>query len=125
VQITVAEQIGVEHCGHYYDQAGALRDMIQNHLIQVLCLTVMEPMISLADNEIRNRKVDVLQAVRPISVDEVPALAVRGQCDAGWMDGNDDDETKEVVTQYPVGFGIINRPLEQSTQVLPGSCNKN
>jgi glucose-6-phosphate 1-dehydrogenase len=87
VQITVAEQIGVEHRGHYYDQAGALRDMIQNHLIQILCLTAMEPMISLADNEIRNKKVEVLQAVRPIPADGVPALAVRGQYGAGWMEG--------------------------------------
>ena len=46
VQITVAEQIGVEHRGHYYDRAGALRDMIQNHLLQILCLIAMEPMIS-------------------------------------------------------------------------------
>lgn len=87
VQITVAEQIGVEHRGHYYDRAGALRDMIQNHLIQVLCLIAMEPMISFEDNEIRNKKVDVLHAIRPIPVDEVHRFAVRGQYDAGWIEG--------------------------------------
>jgi glucose-6-phosphate 1-dehydrogenase len=88
VQITVAEQIGVEHRGHYYDQAGALRDMIQNHLIQVLCLIAMEPMISFEDNEIRNKKVDVLHAIRPIPVDEVHRFAVRGQYDTGWIEGS-------------------------------------
>jgi len=88
VQITVAEKIGVAHRGHYYDQAGALRDMLQNHLIQLLCLTAMEPMISLEDNEIRNKKTEVLQAIRPIAVDEVPAMAARGQYDAGCIEGD-------------------------------------
>ena len=59
VQITVAEQVGIEHRGGYYDQAGALRDMIQNHLLQVLCLVAMEPPVSFQDDEIRNKKVDV------------------------------------------------------------------
>ncbi|MBI5606432.1 MAG: glucose-6-phosphate dehydrogenase [Deltaproteobacteria bacterium] len=87
VQITVAEQIGVEHRGHYFDQAGALRDMIQNHLIQILCLIAMEPTISLEDNEIRNKKVDVLHAVRPIPQDEISQFAVRGQYGSGWIEG--------------------------------------
>ncbi len=87
VQITVAEQIGVEHRGHYYDRSGALRDMIQNHLLQILCLIAMEPMISFEHNEIRNKKVDVLHAIRPIPVDEVHEFAVRGQYDAGWIEG--------------------------------------
>ncbi len=87
VQITVAEQIGVEHRGRYYDHSGALRDMIQNHLLQILCLIAMEPMISFDDNEIRNKKVDVLHAIRPIPVDEVHQFAVRGQYDAGWIEG--------------------------------------
>ena len=66
VQITVAEAEGVGSRGHYYDQAGALRDMIQNHLLQILCLIAMEPPVSFSADEIRNKKVDVLHAIRPI-----------------------------------------------------------
>ncbi len=87
VQITVAEQIGVEHRGGYYDHAGALRDMIQNHLLQILCLVAMEPMVSFDANEIRNKKVDVLRAVRPVPEDRVHEFAVRGQYGPGWMEG--------------------------------------
>ncbi len=87
VQITVAETVGVEHRGAYYDRAGALRDMIQNHLLQILCLTAMEPMISFDADEVRNKKVDVLRAIRPIRDEHVHRFAVRGQYDAGWMEG--------------------------------------
>ena len=87
VQITVAEQVGVEHRGAYYEHAGALRDMIQNHLLQILCLVAMEPMISFDANEIRNKKVDVLRAIRPIQEDHVHQFAIRGQYGAGWMEG--------------------------------------
>jgi glucose-6-phosphate 1-dehydrogenase len=87
VQITVAENVGVEHRGHYYDQAGALRDMIQNHLLQILCLIAMEPPISFSADEVRNKKVDVLKAVRPISPDQVNQFAVRGQYGGGWIEG--------------------------------------
>ena len=87
VQITVAESAGVGHRGHYYDQAGALRDMIQSHLLQIMCLIAMEPPLSLNYNEVRNRKVDVLHAVRPIPPDQVPRSAVRGQYGAGWIEG--------------------------------------
>ena len=66
VTITAAEEVGVEHRGGYYDHAGALRDMVQNHLMQLLCLVAMEPMVSFDADEIRNKKVDVLHAVRPI-----------------------------------------------------------
>ncbi len=86
VQITVAETVGVEHRGAYYEHAGALRDMIQNHLMQILCLIAMEPMVSFEADEIRNKKVDVLQAIRPIPKDQVQQLAVRGQYAAGRMD---------------------------------------
>jgi len=79
VTITVAEEVGVEHRGGYYDGAGALRDMIQNHLMQVLCLVAMEPMVSFDADEIRNKKVDVLHAVRSIHRDAVHQHAVRGQ----------------------------------------------
>jgi glucose-6-phosphate 1-dehydrogenase len=87
VQITFAEQVGIEHRGGYYDGAGALRDMVQNHLLQVLCLVAMEPPVSFQDEEIRNKKVDVLHAIRPIPRDRVYEFAVRGQYGAGWMEG--------------------------------------
>jgi glucose-6-phosphate 1-dehydrogenase len=87
VQITVAESVGVEHRGGYYDKAGALRDMIPNHLFQILSMVAMEPPVSFSANEVRNKKVDVLRAVRPIPIDQVGAFAVRGQYDAGWMQG--------------------------------------
>lgn len=87
VQVTVAEQLGVEQRGHYYDRAGALRDMIQNHLLQILCLVAMEPPVSFNYNEIRNKKIDVLHALRPIPVKQVNQFAVRGQYGAGWVGG--------------------------------------
>jgi glucose-6-phosphate 1-dehydrogenase len=87
VQITVSETVGVEHRGGYYDHAGALRDMVQNHLMQLLCLTAMEPIVSFKANEIRNKMVDVLRAIRPIPVDQVDTFAIRGQYGAGWMRG--------------------------------------
>src|SRR5204863_3035021 len=67
VQITVSEQVGVEHRGGYYETSGALRDMIQNHILQLMCLVAMEPIVSFKADEIRNKMVDVLRAVRPIA----------------------------------------------------------
>lgn len=87
IQVTVAEQVGVEDRGNYYEDSGALRDMIQNHLLQVLCMIAMEAPISLAAEEIRNRKVDVLRAVRRLKPEEVHQYAVRGQYNAGWVAG--------------------------------------
>lgn len=87
VQITVAEQVGVGHRGEYYEKAGALRDMIQNHLLQVFCLIAMEPPVSFSDNEIRNKKVDVLHAIRPISSESVNQFTARGQYGNGWIEG--------------------------------------
>ncbi|MGA3242625.1 MAG: glucose-6-phosphate dehydrogenase [Bryobacteraceae bacterium] len=87
VTITVAEEVGVEHRGGYYDGAGALRDMVQNHMLQLLCLVAMEPMVSFEADEIRNKKVDVLHAVRPISIDAVHHSTVRGQYGKGWING--------------------------------------
>jgi len=87
IQITVAEAVGVGHRGAYYDKAGALRDMIQNHLLQILCLIAMEAPVSFNDNEIRNKKVDVLHAIRPILTEQVHQFAVRGQYGAGKIDG--------------------------------------
>jgi glucose-6-phosphate 1-dehydrogenase len=87
VQITVAEKMGVEHRGHYYEQAGALRDMIQSHLLHILCLVGMEPPISFDSNEVRNKKVDVLRAIRPIPPELVSQFSVRGQYGSGWIEG--------------------------------------
>ena len=88
VTITVAEEVGKEHRGGYYDGAGALRDMVQNHQLQLICLVAMEPMVSFEANEIRNKKVDVPHAVRPIPIDAVHHSTVRGQYGNGWI-GNE------------------------------------
>jgi glucose-6-phosphate 1-dehydrogenase len=87
VQVTVAENVGVEQRGGYYDHAGALRDMIQNHLLQVLCLIASEPPVRMDADEIRSKKVDVLRAIRAIDPSEVSHFAVRGQYGAGEIDG--------------------------------------
>ncbi len=79
VTITVAETDGVGSRAGYYDQVGALKDMIQNHLMQLLCLVAIEPPTSLDADEIRNKKVDVLHAVRDLNPDEIDLYAVRGQ----------------------------------------------
>jgi glucose-6-phosphate 1-dehydrogenase len=87
VQITNAEALGVEGRGGYYDTAGVLRDMIQNHVFQVLSLVAMEPPISLSANAVRDEKIKVMQAVRPISRDSVSEMVVRGQYAAGAVAG--------------------------------------
>ncbi|MDD2722123.1 MAG: glucose-6-phosphate dehydrogenase [Gallionella sp.] len=87
VTITVAETLGVEKRGIYYEQAGALRDMVQNHLFQLLCLVAMEPPVSYDADDIRNKKVDVLHALRPITSENLSDYAARGQYDEGWIAG--------------------------------------
>jgi glucose-6-phosphate 1-dehydrogenase len=87
VTITVAEEVGVGHRGSYYEGAGALRDMVQNHLMQLLCLIAMEPMVSFEADEIRNKKVDVLHSIRPIAPGETGKTAVRGQYGPGTLLG--------------------------------------
>lgn len=87
VQITVAESDGVGTRGGYYDSAGALRDMVQNHLLQLLCLVAMEPLVNYEAEELRNKKVDVLKAVRAIEFDAPYPCAVRGQYGPGSIDG--------------------------------------
>ena len=87
VQITVSESVGVGTRGGYYDHAGALRDMVQNHLLQLLALAAMEPPVSFEADEIRNKKVDLLRALRPIHPNQVHHYAVRGQYGAGWLRG--------------------------------------
>lgn len=87
VQLTVGEEVGVEHRGGYYEQAGALRDMLQNHLLQLLGLIAMEPLLSFEADEIRNKKVDALRAIRPVGADEIDSFFVRGQYGPGWIRG--------------------------------------
>jgi glucose-6-phosphate 1-dehydrogenase len=86
VAITVAETLGVEHRARYYEHAGALRDMVQNHLMQILCLVTMEPPVAYDADDIRNKKMDVLHALRPIPKDRVHEFAARGQYGEGWID---------------------------------------
>jgi glucose-6-phosphate 1-dehydrogenase len=83
VAITVAESLGVGHRGAYYESAGALRDMVQNHLLQILCLIAMESPVSFDADEIRNKKVDVLRAIHPIRPEKIHHYAVRGQYGPG------------------------------------------
>ncbi len=87
VQLTVAESIGVEGRGRYYEEAGTTRDMVQNHLFQLLCLTAMEPPSSLAADAIRNEKVKVLEALRPVDPDRIDRCTVRAQYGPGVVDG--------------------------------------
>jgi glucose-6-phosphate 1-dehydrogenase len=87
VQITVAETLGVEGRAGYYDTAGALRDMVQNHMLQLLCLVAMEPPISTAADALRDEKLKVLRALKPITGDSVANFTVRGQYRAGAADG--------------------------------------
>jgi len=87
VAVTVAEQIGVGHRAGYYEHAGALRDMLQNHLMQLMCLIAMEPPVAYDADDIRNKKLDVLRACRRIRSDDVAACAVRGQYDKGFIQG--------------------------------------
>ena len=89
IQITVAEDIGVGTRGAFYEEAGALRDIVQNHVMQVLCLTAMEPPVTFDAESVREEKVKVLKAVRPIPEDEVEDYAVRGQYEKGWVWGEE------------------------------------
>ena len=87
VQITVAEPIGIEGRWSYYDSVGQLRDMVQNHLMQLLCLVAMEPPNSMTAEGIRDEKVKIVRALRPIDRSNVRDHAVRGQYTAGWLRG--------------------------------------
>ena len=87
VQITVSEKLGVGQRGGYYEEAGALRDMVQNHLLQVLSLIAMEPPVSLEAESIRDEKVKLLRSIRPLRPDDVAKQVVRGQYFAGAVDG--------------------------------------
>ena len=87
VQITAAETVGVEHRGGFYETAGALRDMVPNHLFQLLTMTAMEPPISFDADEVRNKQAEVLHAIQPLSPEDVLKSMVRGQYGEGIVDG--------------------------------------
>ena len=87
VQITAAETVGVEHRGGYYETAGALRDMVPNHLFQLLSLTAMEPPISFDADAVRDKQAEILHAVQPLTSEELLTSAVRGQYGEGIAGG--------------------------------------
>ena len=87
VQITVAEELGVEDRGGYYESAGVLRDMIQNHLFQLMTLVTMEPPSSLEAEAVRNEKVKVLESIKPMDPEEILHATVRGQYGEGFVKG--------------------------------------
>jgi glucose-6-phosphate 1-dehydrogenase len=87
VQITVAETVGVEGRGEFYDATGALRDIVQNHALQLLATFAMEPPVEFRAKDLRDEKVKVLRAVKPIPYAEVSSQTVRGQYAAGWVEG--------------------------------------
>ncbi len=89
VQISVTEQLGVEGRGGYYETSGAMRDMIQNHILQLLCLVAMEPPNTFNAAEIHSRKVDVLHAMRKFQPEDIRKSVVRGQYGSGWMKGKE------------------------------------
>jgi glucose-6-phosphate 1-dehydrogenase len=89
VQITVAEALGVGRRAGYFEQAGVMRDMFQNHLLQLLCTIAMEPPASFAAEHVRNETAKVLEALRPLKKDELDLIAVRGQYHAGRIEAQD------------------------------------
>ncbi|HDR9488260.1 TPA: glucose-6-phosphate dehydrogenase [Burkholderia aenigmatica] len=87
VQITIAEQVGVEGRGAFYERTGAMRDMVQNHLLQLLCILAMEPPLSLEADAVRDEKLKVLRSLKPLTPDDVARQTVRGQYTAGEVYG--------------------------------------
>jgi glucose-6-phosphate 1-dehydrogenase len=88
IQITVAEEVGIEGRWEYFDKTGQLRDMVQNHLLQILTFIAMEPPVNLEAESIHNEKIKVLKALRPITVNNVEEKTVRGQYTSGYLKGN-------------------------------------
>jgi len=89
VEITVAENIGIEHRGAFYESAGVVRDVIQNHMMQLIALVAMEPPVGLDADLIRDEKVKVLRTIRPMNEEYIDAFMVRGQYGPGTIEGKD------------------------------------
>ncbi len=87
MQITVAETVGVEGRGEFYDSTGALRDIVQNHGLQLMAMFAMEPPVEFAAEDLRDEKLKVLRAVKPMTADDVAANTIRGQYVSGWVEG--------------------------------------
>ena len=88
VQITVAETVGVEGRGEFYDQTGALRDIVQNHALQLMTMFAIEPPVEFVASDLRDEKLKVLRAVKPMTVADVADNVVRGQYVSGWVEGH-------------------------------------
>ncbi len=100
IQITVAESLGVEKRAGYYDQSGALLDMVQNHLLQLLCLVAMEPPLALKANEVRNEKLKVLRSLRPFTRDTIRSETIKGQYTRGNIEGQKVNSYLEDIEKY-------------------------
>ena len=100
IQITVAETLGVEKRAAYYDNSGALLDMVQNHLLQLLCLVAMEPPHELGANEVRNEKLKVLRALRPFTRETVQKDTVKGQYTRGTIQGEEVQSYLEDIEKF-------------------------
>jgi glucose-6-phosphate 1-dehydrogenase len=117
VQITAAETVGVENRGSYYEGAGTMRDMVQNHMLQLLALTAMEPPVQFDARQVRDEKHKVFEAIRPIRGDDVHLHTVRGQYEAGTIGGKEVpgyrnepgvSHTSETETYVAIRFAIEN-----------------
>jgi glucose-6-phosphate 1-dehydrogenase len=101
VQVTVSESLGIEHRGNFYETAGAIRDIFQNHELQVLALVAMEPPASFEPEDVRNEKAKVLKALRRLEGETVDAHVVRGQYGPGWIDGKEAPGYREEPDVHP------------------------
>jgi len=108
VQITAAERIGIEHRGEYYDKTGALRDFIQNHLLQLLAITTMEIPEKFDHDHIRNKKLDVIRSIKKLTADEVVTSTVRGQYELYHQEEKVDPKS-QTETYAMVRFEIENK----------------
>lgn len=100
IQITVAESLGVEKRAGYYDQSGALLDMVQNHLLQLLCLVAMEPPFALNANEVRNEKLKILRSLRPFTKESIRSESIKGQYTRGNIEGRKVNSYLEDIEKY-------------------------
>ena len=116
VQITIAERVGVEKRGDFYDRAGAMRDMVQNHLLQLLCIIAMEPPSSIDPDAVRDEKLKVLRGLVPMTADTVRGSTVRGQYRAGAIDG-------QPVVSYVQEEGISSNSNTETFVALKAEIN--
>ena len=100
IQITVAESIGVAGRAAFYGKTGALRDMVQNHLLQLVCLVAMEPPFALNANEVRNEKLKILRSLRPFTKDSIRTESIKGQYTRGNIEGSKVSSYLEDIEKY-------------------------